>query len=316
MHSINSRRFLIFSFGIFGFGALVFQVVFAKNLMLLFGLTAPAVATVLAVYFSGLALGSLFFGRIADRFTSDNLLKIYAGLFVGIGVYGFLFPLIFKLLNLSVLAVNKIYPLNFSGFNFFAFLFAFIFLVFPAILIGAGFPLINKLLIRQETEIGKKASLIYFIETFGSVLGAALAGFWLIPTFGNNATIFAAAGLILIVGVIFFLFSRNYDTSDKGEPWDDAQIRVRSGVHNPIFLYAFFITGFLALALEVLYTKTLILFIGSSTYDFSLILITFLLGIALGSWALSFFADHIKRGYSYFGMFLGLIGFWLFLTLI
>src|SRR3989344_6049238 len=92
------KNFLIFSFGVFGFSALIFQVVFAKNLVLLFGLTAPAISTVLAVYFSGLALGSLFFGKIADRFSPDKLLKIYAGLFIGIGVYGFLFPLIFKLL--------------------------------------------------------------------------------------------------------------------------------------------------------------------------------------------------------------------------
>ena len=321
------KNFLIFSFGVFGFSALIFQVVFAKNLVLLFGLTAPAIATVLAVYFSGLALGSLFFGKISDRFSYTKNLRLYAALFITTAVYGFLFPLIFKLLNLSILAVNKSYPLNFSGFNFFAFLFSFLFLVFPAILIGAGFPVLNKILIRQETEIGKKASLIYFVETFGSVIGATFAGFWLIPSFGNNATIFTAAGLNIFLGAILFLF---FAKGIKGEKWDEegkkANLEAKppsgedkgeigGGVHNPLFLYALFITGFLALALEVLYTKTLILFIGSSTYAFSLILITFLFGIALGSWALSFFADRIQRGYAYFGMLLGLIGFWLFLTL-
>ena len=58
----KSRRMtsvLILSFGFFGLTALIFQVVFAKQLVLLFGLTAPAIATVLAVYFSGLAIGSI-----------------------------------------------------------------------------------------------------------------------------------------------------------------------------------------------------------------------------------------------------------------
>jgi len=58
------NKILIFSFWIFGLTALIYQVAFAKNLMLLFGLTAPATATILAVYFSGLALGSFIFGLL------------------------------------------------------------------------------------------------------------------------------------------------------------------------------------------------------------------------------------------------------------
>jgi len=306
-------KILISSFGLFGLTALVFQVVFAKNLVLLFGLTAPAVATVLAVFFTGLALGSLVFGKIADRFPETKNLKLYISFFAAIALYGFLFPLIFKLLNFLILALNSVLPLNFSGFNFSVFLFSFIFLAPPAILFGAGFPIINKILIRQEEEVGRKVSLLYFVNTFGSVLGALAAGFWLIPSFGNNATIFIASGLSLIVGGLLFVMLRPFQFQfGEVEPPKEVQ---PPNIKNPIFLYALFITGFLALALEVLYTKTLILFIGSSTYAFSLILITFLLGIAIGSWVLSFFADSIKRGYAYFGAFLGLIGFWLFLTL-
>jgi spermidine synthase len=327
-------RFLITSFGIFGFVALVFQVVFAKQLVLLFGLTAPAVATVLAVFFFGMALGSFVFGGIADkrRLHADSrgidadqrgltrIMKLYFGLFVLTGIYGFLFPLIYKFLNFLILWVDKIYPLNFSGFNFFAFLFSFIFLAPPAILFGAGFPVISKILIREENLLGKKISLLYFINTFGSVVGALFAGFWLIPTFGNNITIFLASGLNIILAAAFFFLFKEYrerseqvstgikEYREQGEP-------VSTNIQNPIFLYVLFITGFLALALEVLYTKTLILFIGSSTYAFSLILITFLLGIALGSWVASLFIDRLQKATAYFGMFLGLIGFWLFITL-
>ena len=329
------KKLLFFSFGIFGLVALIYQVVFAKNLVLLFGLTAPATATVLAVYFSGLALGSLFFGKAIDRLSFAITQKIYVWLFFGIGIYGFLFPFLFKLLNILILAVNNILPLSFSGFNFFAFLFSFLFLVFPAILIGAGFPTINKILVRTEGEIGKKVSFVYFVETFGSVLGALLAGFWLIPIFGNNATIFFAAGLNLAVGgLLFFFFNKMRNNAEqtpvpeqssvRGTARNDTEKILRDSafspresatIKNPIFFIALFLTGFLALALEVLYTKTLILFIGSSTYAFSLILVTFLLGIALGSWALSSFVNRIERGYAYFGLFLVLIGFWLFLTL-
>lgn len=323
---LNSNSFLLSSFGVFGFVALIFQVVFARNLVLLFGLTAPAAATVLAVYFSGLAIGGFVFGKISDKLSEVKNKKIYSLLFVIIALYGFLFPFVFKALNFSILFVNSFYPLHFSGFNFFAFLFAFIFLMLPSICIGAGFPIINKILIREENEIGHGVSRVYFIETFGSVLGALAAGFWLIPMFGNNATIFFASGLSLIIGGLLFLFFKKYVLTESiSENNSPESIGVRhfapslnesaAIIKNPLFLFALFLTGFLALALEVLYTKTLILFIGSSTYAFSLILIIFLLGLALGSWALSFFADRIERGYAYFGVFLGLIGFWLFLTL-
>lgn len=303
----------IFSFCVLGFVALTYQVVFVRDLIILFGSTAPATATVLATYFSGLALGGLIFGKIADRVSLDKLCRLYAGIFLFIGMYGFLSPFFFKFLNSSILVVNKIYPLHFAGFNFFTFLFSFLLLVFPAILIGAGFPIVNKILVRGEKEIGEKIPFVYFVETFGSVLGATLAGFWLIPNFGNTATVsFAAILSVLTGGTLFYFFKMCAEPISARE--EMLNLRESSELQSPIFLYALFFTGFLALALEVLYTKTLILFIGSSTYAFSIILITFLLGIALGSWVISSFIDKINRGYAYFGLFLGLIGFWLFLT--
>lgn len=58
-------------------------------------------------------------------------------------------------------------------------------------------------------------------------------------------------------------------------------------------LAGFFLSGFAAIGLEVLWTRALILTIGISTYAFSIVLITFLLGIALGSLVISRFIDRI-----------------------
>jgi len=309
---------LVLSFGLFGLTALIFQVVFAKSLVLLFGLTAPAIATVLAVYFSGLAIGSVFIGKLVDRF-QKMALRIYVLLFLLIGIYGLSFPFLFPILNKVIQTINQVYPLDFSGFNLFAFLLSFSFLIFPAILIGGGFPTVNKLIIRREERLGGKVSLVYFVETFGSVIGALLAGFWLIPAIGNNTTIIFASVLnLLIAGFLFVALRSPLQFTGVGPLQESESYKLQATSYklkNPIFLYVLFFTGFLALALEVLYTKTLILFIGSSTYAFSLILITFLLGIALGSLIATSFIDRLKQGSAYFGMFLGILGFWLFLTL-
>lgn len=307
----SQNIFLIISFGLFGLTALIFQVVFAKQLVLLFGLTAPAIATVLAVYFSGLAIGSIIFGKIVDKFQKIAH-RIYVFLFLLTGIYGISLPFLFPILNKIILAINSVYPLNFSGFNFFAFLLSFLFLIFPAILIGGSFPVISKIFIKRSEVLGKKVSLLYFVNTIGSVVGAALAGFWLIPAVGNNATIFSASILNIVIAGLLFVVFRPFPQFAEVGPLQEAQPQKMG---NPIFLYVLFLTGFLALSLEVLYTKTLILFIGSSTYAFSLILITFLLGIALGSLVVSLFIDRLRQKQAYFGIFLGLTGFWLFLTM-
>lgn len=316
------KALLALSFWILGFNALVFQVVFAKKLIFLFGMTAPAIGTVLAVYFSGMALGSFFLGRSADRIKPVTINKFYVCFFLLTGLYGFLFPLIFKLLNWLILLVNQVHHLDFSGFNFFAFLFCAIFLILPAVFLGGGLAVVSKIYIHKEEALSRNVSLLYCINTFGGMSGAALTGFWLAPSFGLNASLFFASGLSLMTALFLYLrFKREglFD-SDRpemaAEPLNSAAKSKSAVIKNKSFLYALFITGFLALALEVFYTKTLILFIGSSTYAFSMILIIFLMGIALGSIAVSLSVDRFRVNYAHFGMLAGALGLWLLLTIL
>ena len=308
---------LILSFGILGFNALVFQVVFAKKLILLFGMTAPAIGTVLAVYFSGMALGSIILGRAADRISPSANNKLYTSFFVFTAIYGFSFPLIYKLLNWLILYVNSFQQLDFSGFNPFAFIFSMIFLILPSFFLGGGLSVLGKILISNKDAVGKKVSFLYFVDTFGSALGAGLTGYWFIPAFGFNLTLFIVSCLSMLTAVsllIAFKKSGLYAGESSVVPARSIEPQGKQ-LKNKALLYALFFTGFLALALEVFFTKALILFIGSSTYAFSLILIVFLLGIMLGSATVSVFIDRIKLNYAYLGMILGLLGFWVFITM-
>jgi spermidine synthase len=85
---------LFICFFLSGAAALLYEVVWVRMLTQIFGSTAYAVATVLAGFMAGLALGSYVFGRIVDR--KGNYLRLYGWLEVGIGLYGFLVPQIFK----------------------------------------------------------------------------------------------------------------------------------------------------------------------------------------------------------------------------
>jgi spermidine synthase len=54
-------------------------------------------------------------------------------------------------------------------------------------------------------------------------------------------------------------------------------------------------SGAIALASEVLWTRTLETLVGNSTYAFSMILVVYQVGIAFGSWLMSLFVGRIKK---------------------
>ena len=61
-----------------GAAALVFQVLWVKQLSLVVGVEVYAVTTAISAFFAGLALGGLAFGRLADRLVRP--LRLYAAL--------------------------------------------------------------------------------------------------------------------------------------------------------------------------------------------------------------------------------------------
>ncbi|MGA9701825.1 MAG: spermidine synthase, partial [Pseudomonas sp.] len=69
-----------------GGAALVYQVLWIKQLSLVVGVEVYAITTGISAFFAGLALGGLLFGRLADRFSRPLLL--YAGLELLVGVFG------------------------------------------------------------------------------------------------------------------------------------------------------------------------------------------------------------------------------------
>src|SRR5262244_886891 len=69
-----------------GAAALVYQVLWVKQLSLVVGVDVYAVTTTIAGFFAGLALGGWLFGRSADR--TERPLRLYAALELGVGVLG------------------------------------------------------------------------------------------------------------------------------------------------------------------------------------------------------------------------------------
>ena len=80
-------------------------------------------------------------------------------------------------------------------------------------------------------------------------------------------------------------------------------------------LVAIGVSGFIALAMEVVWFRALILVFGSTTYSFSAMLGIFLIGLSIGSLIISKFADKIKNPALIFGCSAILIGIYTLLSL-
>ncbi|NQT36889.1 MAG: hypothetical protein HQ581_05345, partial [Planctomycetes bacterium] len=159
-----------------GFTGLIYEVLWMKQLGLLFGNTSHAAATTLSAFFLGLAVGGLFWGRRAAGMSRP--LRGYAMLEAGIAatamlyfpfleLYYVVYPLVFEPAGISPLAVAVKFGLS-------------LLLVFPpALLMGGTVPLMGQYLIRDRRRFGRAASVLYGVNTLGAALGAYMAGFHL-----------------------------------------------------------------------------------------------------------------------------------------
>src|ERR687898_1212374 len=92
--SITTLRLL---FVLSGAAGLIYEVVWARQLVLVFGNTSQAVSTILTGFFGGLAIGGFVGGRIADRMTRP--LRLYGILELIVVAVVLLTPVSFRLID-------------------------------------------------------------------------------------------------------------------------------------------------------------------------------------------------------------------------
>ncbi|MBT40373.1 MAG: hypothetical protein CL938_17710 [Deltaproteobacteria bacterium] len=166
-----------------GFAGLIYQVLWMRELGLLFGNDAYAVATTLAAFFLGIASGSVVFGHRAHRYARP--LVAYAGLEVGVAAAALLY---FGLLDLFHFFYEPLFAVlggHRIGFTSVKFLCALAALLPPAFFMGGTLPLMSQHLVRRADTLGVTASTLYGLNTLGAALGAVAAAFVLVPTLGS-----------------------------------------------------------------------------------------------------------------------------------
>src|SRR5579883_2104290 len=282
-------RLLLLLFFCSGISGLVYQVLWLRVLSLTFGVTVFAVSTVLASFMAGLALGSYAAGRIADRLR--NPLLAYGLTEIGIGGAALLVPpLIFGLQGVYKALYDALggAPLLVGAVRV---ALAFLIMLVPTSLMGATLPIIIKSSLLRAEGLSQNVSLLYAVNTFGAIVGTAAAGFYLVGTYGIQATATLAATVNLAVGLAAVVAARLLrptlaeapGADARGAPWAATP---SSGAQRLVFA-AFALSGCCSLAYEVVWSRVLAMFFNSSVYAFTVMLTTVLFGIAVGSWAIT-----------------------------
>jgi MFS family permease len=189
-------------FGLSGFAALLYQVAWLRQFSLVFGTSELAVATVLAAYMAGLALGAAVAGRFAARIRRP--VWVYGLLEAGIALSALAVPWLLSLAGAlyGALLGGRPDPPDAAtlGQPLFYLAVAFAVLAIPTSLMGATLPLLTRHAVTNDRELGPRVALLYATNTAGAVLGALTAGFLLLPALELQRTVLTGFWLLPALG--------------------------------------------------------------------------------------------------------------------
>ncbi len=277
MRDNQSVPVLLGLFLLSGVSGLVYQVIWARQLTLIFGATSPAITTVLAAFMLGLALGSYAAGRWASQW--GHPLRAYALIELGIGTYAVAFPLLLS--GLQVIHIPLFRLLVDAPLTLIAVRVALAagLLLPPTALMGASLPVLARAVIRDPAGTGRGAGTLYGLNALGAAAGVYLVTFFLIPTVGLIKGSLVAASLNFVVAAGAWAWARDR----RGEATPAAMVPRAAASTGDVWVFlAYGCSGFAALGYEVVWTRLLVLVFGSSVYAFAVMLASFLFGLGLG----------------------------------
>jgi len=283
--ALSAPALLLF---ISGTAALIYQVLWIKQLSLVIGVEVYAITTGISAFFAGLALGGLLFGRYADRLGKPLLL--YAGLEVGVAVLG-----IGATLGLGMAAAPFAWLEQRIGLP--AWLLPLMLVGLPALLMGGTLPVLMRALAADPHHLGQAGGRLYAANTGGAIVGTLLTAFVLIASFGVFASAVVAAALNLIAAVAALCLQRGQHAMVTGPV---ASSPAAKPARLAMALYA--IAGGVALGYEVVWSQSIVQFMSTRTYAFAVVLATYLTGLFLGSMLLARRVDRLRDPWGIFAL--------------
>jgi predicted membrane-bound spermidine synthase len=277
-----------------GAAGLIYEIVWSRQLVLVFGNTTQAVSAILTGFFGGMAIGAAIGGRIADRVRSP--LRFYGILELALVVVVLVTPLTFGLIHE---AYRGIYPsLEGTPWLALARLALAVLALAPAtVMMGATFPALVRHLTRSEA-VSEAFGRLYSANTLGAVAGTLFAGLIFIELFGLSGALRIGAAASGTAGLVALWLARRHPTvepiTSSSPPSAPTNSRAERRPIPWLPLVIAFVSGVTSLGYQVTWTRLLVSGTGGLTYVFTVILALFLVGIALGAMIFNKLRSRIK----------------------
>lgn len=290
---MRSRWPVLAIFVLSGAAGLIYEIVWSRQLVLVFGNTTQAVSAILAGFFGGLAIGSVAGGRLADRVRSP--LRLYGLIELVLVAVVVATPLTFRLIRTVYGGFAEGLEDSPAILTIIRLGLALLALAPATILMGATLPTLTRHLSRDE-HLSQAFGRLYAANTIGAILGTVAAGLILIELLGLTGALLVGAGCSAIAGVTALALASRTSRDEAPTPVERDQPPARAGSgprdqlrrRATLALVVAFISGLTSLGYQVLWIRLLASGSGNTTYVFSVILAVFLVGLAIGALLFNF----------------------------
>jgi spermidine synthase len=279
-----------------GAAALVYQVLWVKQLSLVVGVEVYSVTVAVSAFFAGLALGGALFGRWVDRVARPFLL--YSLVEVGIATLGILS-------TIALAHAAPAFAIMEARAGFVAWALPFLLVGIPALLMGGTLPIAIRSLAPGVAHLATTGGAVYAANTAGGIAGALLSSFVFLPGFGVRGSAFAAA-LLNLVAAATALFLDRIRNADQATSEPSEQQTLPTQARLALTLYA--LAGGIALGYEVVWSQSIAQFLSTRAFAFSIVLATYLVGLVVGSALYARFAKRVRDSWGVFGFLIAAAG--------
>ncbi len=280
--------------------AALYEVIWARQLILFFGSPMVAISATLSALIGGLGFGCFYFGRLAHE--KKTSLRLYAFLAAGLGIFVLIFPILMDILNAICVLIYRGLGVGFHFLSMIRLVLSFIVLLIPSTLMGGALLLLG--MSAKERCAGFRAERLFTINILSAGIGCIAVAFILIRQLGIQDSVYLGVVVNFILAGIAFGLDRSWsETSVDSQqaPNDESGISPTEEMSRAV-LWACAVSGFCGMSYAVLWTRIQIPFLGNPAYAFSVTLTTLLLGVAVGNFLFAAIAQRIQSFVNLFGL--------------
>jgi spermidine synthase len=274
---------LLLLFFLSGFAALLYQVVWQRLLIFHTGSDTASISIIVIIFMLGLGLGYLAGGSLSDRSSPARNLFYFVLAELGIMLFA---------AGSTTLLYDQLFLAPPPGLGRSVVIALVLLAMFiPTFLMGVSLPVLSKAirsvnLLAQARYIGK----LYSLNTIGAACGALVSGVLLIPAYGYADTIWFGVvlnGACAAGGLMLGLRGGN-PIKEAVRSGNAPQAPLRPSPVLALWSAQYALSGFAALALELIWFRILNTLIKSVSLTFSILLAIYLgsmgVGVIFGTW--------------------------------